>query len=467
MIIGVPFTERVRAVPARTVVLVTYNHPNRELAKYLDSARHPASGRVHLAATSQGRTASFPPSTRPPPPLAPSDVHTARRPGRVRSAAVHALLCHQFGPPESLVVEEIEAPEPAPGQVLVDVRACSATFPDVLMIQGLYQVKPSFPFSPGGEVTGVVFAVGDGVSTVSVGDRVIAPLGYGGMAEQVRVPAAGVVPLPDGVGFEAAAGFLFAYGTSFHALRDRAVIQPGETLLVLGAAGGVGLATVELGLTMGATVIAAASSEAKLAVCRERGAAMTIDYEREDLKAAVRELTDGRGADVVYDPVGGRFSEPALRSTAWGGRFLVIGFASGEIPKLPLNLPLLKGSAVVGVFWAPSSSTNRNGPPPTDGNWSRCSATAGCSPACPRRSRWPRAARPSATSPTGRPKAGSSSPSTRDGRLMDERTRQALADDLTVDITTTGALTGQPRRPQDLDAPHRRPLLHHRDPRAS
>jgi NADPH2:quinone reductase len=264
---------------------------------------------------------------------------------------VRALLCHQFGPPESLVVEEIEAPEPAPGQVLVDVRACSATFPDVLMIQGLYQVKPSFPFSPGGEVTGVVSAVGDGVSTVSVGDRVIAPLGYGGMAEQVRVPAAGVVPLPDGVGFEAAAGFLYAYGTSFHALRDRAVIQPGETLLVLGAAGGVGLAAVELGVTMGATVIAAASSEAKLAVCRERGAAMTIDYEREDLKAAVRELTDGRGADVVYDPVGGRFSEPALRSTAWGGRFLVIGFASGEIPKLPLNLPLLKGCAVVGVFW--------------------------------------------------------------------------------------------------------------------
>ena len=246
---------------------------------------------------------------------------------------MRALLCHQFGPPESLVVEEIEAPEPAPGQVVVDVRACSATFPDVLMIQGLYQVKPSFPFSPGGEVTGVVSTVGDGVSTVSVGDRVIAPLGYGGMAEQVRVPAAGVVPLPDGVGFEAAAGFLYAYGTSFHALRDRAVIQPGETLLVLGAAGGVGLAAVELGVTMGATVIAAASSEAKLAVCRERGAAMTIDYEREDLKAAVRELTDGRGADVVYDPVGGRFSEPALRSTAWGGRFLVIGFAVWRDPQ--------------------------------------------------------------------------------------------------------------------------------------
>ncbi len=264
---------------------------------------------------------------------------------------MRALLCHQFGPPESLAVEDVDAPEPGPADVVVDVRACSATFPDVLMIQGLYQFKPSFPFSPGGEVAGLVSAVGGEVSTVSVGDRVILPLGWGGMAEQVRAPAAAVVPLPEGVEFEAAAGFLYAYGTSFHALRDRAALQAGETLLVLGAAGGVGLAAVELGATMGATVIAAASSPAKLAVCRERGAAMTIDYEREDLKSAVRELTGGRGADVVYDPVGGRFSEPALRSTAWAGRYLVIGFAAGDIPKLPLNLPLLKGCSVVGVFW--------------------------------------------------------------------------------------------------------------------
>jgi NADPH2:quinone reductase len=233
----------------------------------------------------------------------------------------------------------------------VDVRACSATFPDVLMIQGLYQFKPPFPFSPGGEIAGVVSAVGDGVTTVAPGDRVIVPLGWGGMAEQLRAPAPAVVPLPDGVGFEAAAGFLYAYGTAFHALRDRGALRPGETLLVLGAAGGVGLAAVELGATMGATVVAAASSESKLAVCRERGAAMTIDYEQEDLKSAVRELTGGRGADVVYDPVGGRFSGPALRSIAWSGRYLVIGFAAGEIPKLPLNLPLLKGCSVVGVFW--------------------------------------------------------------------------------------------------------------------
>jgi NADPH2:quinone reductase len=264
---------------------------------------------------------------------------------------VRALLCHQFGPPESLALEDVDDPEPGPDEVVVDVRACSATFPDVLMIQGLYQFKPSFPFSPGGEVAGVVSAVGDGVTTVAPGDRVIVPLGWGGMAEQVRAPASTVVPLPDGVGFEAAAGFLYAYGTSFHALRDRGELQPGETLLVLGAAGGVGLAAVELGATMGATVIAAASSESKLAVCRDRGAAMTIDYEQEDLKSAVRELTGGRGADVVYDPVGGRYSEPALRSIAWSGRYLVIGFAAGEIPKLPLNLPLLKGCSVVGVFW--------------------------------------------------------------------------------------------------------------------
>jgi NADPH2:quinone reductase len=264
---------------------------------------------------------------------------------------VRALLCHQFGPPESLTVEDVDEPEPGPGEVVVDVRACSATFPDVLMIQGLYQFKPPFPFSPGGEVAGVVSAVGDDVSDVSIGDRVIVPLGWGGMAEQVRAAASSVVPLPEGVGFEAAAGFLYAYGTAFHALRDRGALQPGETLLVLGAAGGVGLAAVELGATMGATVIAAASSESKLAVCRERGAAMTIDYEREDLKSAVRELTGGRGADIIYDPVGGRFSEPALRSIAWSGRYLVIGFAAGEIPKLPLNLPLLKGCSVVGVFW--------------------------------------------------------------------------------------------------------------------
>jgi NADPH2:quinone reductase len=264
---------------------------------------------------------------------------------------MRAVLCRAYGPPESLTVEEVEDPVAEPGEVVIDVEACSTTFPDVLMIQGLYQFKPDFPFSPGSEVAGVVSAVGDDVDNMAVGDRVFASLGWGGMAERVKVPAGAVYALPDGVDLADAAGFLYAYGTSYHALVDRAMLVPGETLLVLGAAGGVGLTAVELGAVFGATVIAAASTESKLAVCRAHGAAMTINYAEEDLKTRVRELTGGAGADVVYDAVGGPFSEPALRSTAWNGRFLVIGFASGEIPRLPLNLPLLKGCSVVGVFW--------------------------------------------------------------------------------------------------------------------
>ena len=197
----------------------------------------------------------------------------------------------------------------------------------------------------------MVSAIGEGVEGVAVGDRVFVSPGWGGMAERVKVAASALIPLPDGVELTDAAGFLYAYGTSYYALVDRAALQPGETLLVLGAAGGVGLTAVELGAVMGATVIAAASTESKLAVCRANGAAMTINYAEEDLKTRVRELTGGAGVDVVYDAVGGGFSEPALRSMAWNGRFLVIGFASGEIPKLPLNLPLLKGCSVVGVFW--------------------------------------------------------------------------------------------------------------------
>jgi NADPH:quinone reductase len=264
---------------------------------------------------------------------------------------VRAVLCQAFGPPESLVVGAVEEPRPGPDQVVVAVGACSVSFPDVLMIQGLYQFKPALPFSPGGEVAGVVSAVGDDVRGVAVGDRVFASTGWGGLAEKVAVPAGSTVPIPDGIDVVPASGFLYAYGTSYHALKDRAALRAGETLLVLGAAGGVGLAAVELGAAMGATVIAAASTEAKLAVCRDHGAAMTINYEEEDLKARTRELTDGRGADVVYDAVGGRFSEQALRATAWNGRFLVIGFAAGDIPKIPLNLPLLKGCSIVGVFW--------------------------------------------------------------------------------------------------------------------
>jgi NADPH:quinone reductase len=264
---------------------------------------------------------------------------------------MRAVLCKQFGPPESLVIEEVDDPTPAAGQVVVDVHACAVNFPDVLMIQNLYQFKPGLPFSPGAEVAGIVSAVGEGADGFAVGDRVFASTGWGGLAEKVAVSVGSVFSLPDGIDFAPASGFLYAYGTSYHALHDRGRLQPGETLLVLGAAGGVGLAAVELGALMGANVIAAASSEEKLAVCRTSGAAMTINYAEEDLKTRVRELTGGVGADVVYDPVGGPYSEPALRSTAWDGRFLVIGFANGDIPKLPLNLPLLKGCAVVGVFW--------------------------------------------------------------------------------------------------------------------
>ena len=264
---------------------------------------------------------------------------------------MRAILCKEFGPPESLVLEEVEDPTPRAGQVVVDVRACSVNFPDVLMLQGKYQFKPPLPFSPGAEVAGIVSAAGEGVLTPAVGDEVFVSTGFGGLAEKVAVQATACVPVPEGIDLVSASAFLYAYGTSQHALVDRAHLQPGETLLVLGAAGGVGLAAVELGKHMGATVIAAASTEEKLQLCRDHGASMTINYETEDLKARARELTGGAGVDVVYDAVGGRYSEPALRAIAWGGRFLVVGFAAGDIPKIPLNLALLKGCDIVGVFW--------------------------------------------------------------------------------------------------------------------
>jgi NADPH2:quinone reductase len=264
---------------------------------------------------------------------------------------MRAVLCKEFGPPESLVLEEVGEPRPGPGQVVVDVRACAVNFPDVLIIQNLYQFKPPLPFSPGAEVAGIVRAVADDVSGVAVGDRVFASTGWGGLAEQVATSAASCIPVPDGIDLVPASAFLYAYGTSHHALKDRADLQPGEVLVVLGAAGGVGLAAVELGAHMGAVVIAAASTDEKLALCREHGASMTINYTTEDLKSRLRELTDGRGADVVYDAVGGPYSEPALRAIAWDGRFLVVGFAAGEIPRVPLNLPLLKQCSIVGVFW--------------------------------------------------------------------------------------------------------------------
>jgi NADPH2:quinone reductase len=264
---------------------------------------------------------------------------------------MRAVLCKEFGPPESLVLEEVDDPTPSGGQVVLDVEACAVNFPDVLIIQDKYQFKPPLPFSPGAEVAGVVRTVGDGVDGLAVGDRVFASSGWGGLAEQIAVAASACQPIPDGMDPVHASAFLYAYGTSHYALKDRARLQPGETLLVLGAAGGVGLAAVELGALTGATVIAAASTEEKLALCRDHGAAMTINYEEEDLKARVRELTGGQGVDVVYDAVGGPYSEPALRSTAWDGRFLVVGFAAGEIPRIPLNLALLKSCSIVGVFW--------------------------------------------------------------------------------------------------------------------
>lgn len=262
-----------------------------------------------------------------------------------------AVVCNRFGGPEVLRLQDLTDPSPAPGEVLVKVQACAVNFPDLLTIQDRYQFKPGLPFVPGSEVSGVITAVGSGVDGLGVGDRVIGSASVGGLAENAVVNAEAVFPLPEGIGPEDAAGLLYAYGTSYYALRDRADLQRGESLLVLGSAGAVGLAAIELGHLMGARVIAAASTNEKLALCTVRGADAAVNYSTEDLKARVRELTDGVGADVVFDPVGGAYSEAAVRSTAWNGRYLVIGFASGEIPHIPLNLPLLRGCSIVGVFY--------------------------------------------------------------------------------------------------------------------
>jgi NADPH:quinone reductase len=262
-----------------------------------------------------------------------------------------AVLCKQFGPPESLVLEELPSPKAGPGEVVVSVKAASVNFPDVLIIQNKYQFKPPLPFSPGSELAGVVKEAGEGVKAFKPGDKVIAFTTYGAFAEEVKTDATRLLPLPPGMDFASGAAFLLTYATSDHALRDRAQLKAGETLLVLGAAGGVGLAAIEIGKALGAKVIACASSEDKLAVCREHGADATINYTAEDLRERIKILSDGKGVDVVYDAVGGPYTEPAFRSIAWRGRLLVVGFAAGEIPKLPLNLALLKGASVVGVFW--------------------------------------------------------------------------------------------------------------------
>lgn len=262
-----------------------------------------------------------------------------------------AVLCKAFGPAETLVLEDIASPEPKKNEVLIDVHAAGVNFPDTLIIEGKYQFKPPFPFSPGGEAAGTVAAVGEKITHLKPGDRVMALTGWGSFAEQVAVPGYNVMPIPKGIDFNSAAAFGMTYGTSMHALKQRANLQPGETLLVLGASGGVGLAAVEIGKAMGARVIAAASSDEKLEVAKTAGADLLINYSTSSLKEKVKELTGGQGADVIYDPVGGDLFDEAIRSIAWNGRLLVVGFASGRIPELPVNLALLKGAAVVGVFW--------------------------------------------------------------------------------------------------------------------
>ncbi len=262
-----------------------------------------------------------------------------------------AVLCHAFGSPDDLTLEDAASPDVTAGAVKIRVRACGVNFPDVLIVQGLYQLKPPFPFSPGLEVAGDVIAVGAGISQPRVGDRVIATMMYGGFAEEVVVPAALTLPMPAEMTYQHGAGFPLVYGTAHLGLVHRAKLQAGETLLVLGAAGGVGLAAVELGTLLGARVIAAASTPEKLALARAYGATDTINYTSGNLRDRVKDLTSGTGADVIFDPVGGDLFDQAVRRIAWEGRYLVIGFASGRIPSLPANIALLKNASLVGLFW--------------------------------------------------------------------------------------------------------------------
>lgn len=263
-----------------------------------------------------------------------------------------ALVCNEHGLADKLELQN-DWPNPEMGEhdVLIDVKAAGLNFPDVLIIQGKYQIQPEMPFIPGGECSGVVLAVGSAVTRFKTGDKVISMGATGAFCEQIAVNENAAFPMPEGLSFEQAAGISITYFTSYYALKQRANLQAGETLLVLGAAGGVGTTAIELGKLMGAKVIAAASSQEKLDLCKSLGADEVINYNEVSLKDAVKELTGGKGVDVVYDPVGGDYAEPAIRSMAWNGRYLVIGFASGPIPKIPLNLTLLKGCSIVGVFW--------------------------------------------------------------------------------------------------------------------
>ena len=268
-----------------------------------------------------------------------------------------ALLCTAFGPLDQLSVQEVASPRPGAKQVLIDIKAAALNFPDALMVQGLYQVKPPLPFSPGAEFAGVITEVGAEVKRYQVGDRVIA-YGLGGFAEEGVADAERTMPLPPGMDFDAGAALVLTYCTSLHGLRDCGRLQAGETLLVLGAAGGVGVAAIEIAKAMGARVIAAASSDAKLALCKQLGADETINYATENLRERINELTGKRGVDVVYDPVGGPYTEPAVRAMAWGGRLLVIGFAAGDIPKIAINHLLLKERSLIGVYWGDSVRHN-------------------------------------------------------------------------------------------------------------
>ncbi|KPF49255.1 NADPH:quinone oxidoreductase [beta proteobacterium AAP121] len=264
---------------------------------------------------------------------------------------MHAWLCTTLDGVDALTWQELPTPEPQAGQVRIAIRAASLNFPDLLTVQGKYQVKPPLPFAPGSEFAGTVEAVGEGVRHLKPGMAVAAIGSHGGFATHAVVPAASVIPLPPGFALEDGAAFAFTYGTSHHALMDRAQLQPGETVLVLGAAGGVGTAALQIAKAAGARVIAAASSDEKCARCLALGADATLNYSRENVREVLKALTEGRGPDVVYDPVGGDLAEPVFRSIAWRGRYLVVGFAGGAIPALPWNLALLKGASVVGVFW--------------------------------------------------------------------------------------------------------------------
>lgn len=262
-----------------------------------------------------------------------------------------ALLCKTHGMPEDLVMDEVPSPTPGPDQLLIEVKACGVNFPDSLIIQDKYQFKPELPFAPGGEVAGIVKMAGENVRHVKPGDAVFALTGWGGFAEEVVADSLKTLPVPKGMDFVTAATTMYTCGTSMHALKQRGQLREGETLLVLGAAGGVGLAAVQIGKLMGAKVIAAASTDEKLALCQSMGADEVINYSTQDLRAHIKEITANKGVDVVYDPVGDAYSEPAVRSLAWQGRYLVVGFAGGAPASIRLNLPLLKGAAIVGVFW--------------------------------------------------------------------------------------------------------------------